>query len=362
MRFNSLTRVYCAMAVLMVAVFVAASPSFSQEAEGEIVISPTASPMPKEESTPLQQSLPPQAGLDSSEITVLRDAYAGQYNTATLENLSKMYWRLGAFDMQDDQAISNYIKITDCKIFTNFVNDDLEWAEIVKTVRSELAKSKTAFPLNFQFLIELNLGRYDPEQGGFPLVNKTAFTDAKRIEVNSIDARQEICYDPKAIDDYPRSIFILLPKPFSLNFIKLDEHVAQAYILRKKSEYSKLPEDVRVRRYERDAYLRLRVTFNQYHGNLQGEDSNLMGILYGNIDGYEIFEDASEKRLMLSVDLKQNSQNINSSMMSLPTQESIVSAKAANDNNNDDEHLSPGSYGHIAPSGGAMAVSHSFSQ
>lgn len=372
MRLDSLSFIVAALAFLTIA----ASQAKAQETAQNPYVAPTASPMPKEPQAAaaprVKQSLPPDAGLDRTEITILRDNYSGKYNNATLENLSKMYWRLGAFDMQDDLAVGNYVKITDCNIYTNFINDDLEWSKIINTVRSELEEARGEFPLNFQFLIELNLGRYDPQRGGFPLMNKTGFTDAKRIEVDSMDARKEICYDQKAILDYPKSIFILLPQPFTLDFIKLDEHVAQAYILRKKSEFSQLPEDIRVRRYERDAFLRLRVTFSQYHGNLEGPNNMLMGILFGKIDGYEIFEDSAQKRLMLSVE---NPDTVPlSSMMSLPfksvsdvasvepksdekLQERVATpvTPAANDNGH--------SYSAIMPSAGsAMPVSHSFAQ
>ncbi len=55
---------------------------------------------------------------DNSEVTILRDEYAGKYNLSSLTNLSQLYWRLGAFDFEDDVAVSNYIKINDCKIYT----------------------------------------------------------------------------------------------------------------------------------------------------------------------------------------------------------------------------------------------------
>lgn len=277
-------------------------PASAQNAAPQATSQINQTPVP---AAPAQQ--PPQSmpSADDEEVTILRDDYAGKYNPSTLENLSRLYWRLGAFDFDDDMAVGNYLKINDCKIFTEYLNDDLEWKEIVRVMKDHLRKERDAFPLNYQFLLELHLGRYDPAQGGFPLVDKTAFKDAKRIEVDSIDRNKEICYDYNAIKDYPKSIIILLPKPFTLDFIKLDEHVAQAYILRKKAEFAALDESIRVNRYERTAYLRLRVTFSQYHGNLRGEDNQVMSILFGRLDGYEIFEDAGQKRLMLSVDLKQ---------------------------------------------------------
>jgi hypothetical protein len=269
-------------------------------------IPPAASPQPN-------QSMPP----PTDEVTILRDDFAGKYNPSTLENLSKLYWRLGAFDLDDDMAVGNYLKINDCKIFTEYLNDDLEWQEIVRVMKDHIRRERDTYPLNYQFLLQLHLGRYDAEQGGFPLVDKTGFKDAKRIAVDSIDRNKEICYDYAAIKDYPKSLIILLPQPFTLDFIKMDEHVAQAYILRKKSEYAALDESLRVNRYERDAYLRLRVTFSQYHGNLRGDDNEIMAIVFGRIDGYEIFEDSGQKRLMVSVKTK-DEQDTSAAQMSVP--------------------------------------------
>lgn len=257
------------------------------------------SPMPKAESLqhPDNQSMPS----EDEEVTILRDEYAGKYNLSTLENLSKLYWRLKAFDFDDEGAVGNFIKINDCKIYTEYLNDDLEWRKILQVMAQHLKDNQESFPVNFQFMLQLHLGRYDPDLGGFSVVDKTGFKDAKRIEVSSIDREDEICFDDTTTRDYPKSVVMLLNQPFTLDFLKMDEHVAQAYILRKKSEYSALNESVRVQRYERDAYLRLRVTFLQYDGNLRGRNDQPMAILFANIDGYEVFEDSDQKRLMLSV-------------------------------------------------------------
>ncbi len=261
---------------------------------------------------------------DNSEVTILRDEYAGKYNLSSLQNLSQLYWRLGAFDFDDDVAVSNYIKINDCKIYTEYLNDDMEWKQIIGVMKDHLKKSSTGFPVNFQFVLQLHLGRYDPEAGGFPVVDKTGFTDVKRLQVDSMDHSKQICFDPKPVQDYPRSVTVILSKPFTLDFVKLDEHVAQAYILRKKSEFSKLDDATKLKSYERDAYLRLRITFSQYHGNLRAQNDDTMAILYGNIDGYEIFEDSLQKRLMLSVDTSAQQQG---AMMSIPASPAVETAQ-----------------------------------
>lgn len=239
--------------------------------------------------------------MKDEEVTIMRDEYAGKYNVSTLENLSKLYWRLGAFDFDDDEAVSNYIRINDCKIYTEYINDDLEWKEIIKVMKNHLKTNASAFPLNYQFILELHLGRYDSEKGGFPLIDKTGFKDAKRIGVSSFDNNLDICYSAAPIKDYPQSLIVILDKGFTLDTLNVDEHVAQAYILRKKSEFSNLSEEARTRVYERTAYLRLRMSFSQYHGNMNVGSNDATALIYGQIDGYEIFEDAEQKRMMLSI-------------------------------------------------------------
>lgn len=311
-------RSFISLSVLCLALGMGAiAPALAQDEQLVVPNASRAAPEPAPASGP-NVSMPP----SNEEVTILRDDYAGKYNLSTLQNLSKLYWRLGAFDFEDDLAVGNYLKINDCKIFTEYLNDDLEWKEIVKVMQQHLREQSSTFPLNYQFVLQLHLGRYDPERGGFALVDRTGFIDAKRIEVDSLDNNREVCYDAGAIKDYPKSIVILLPQPFTLDFVKLDEHVAQAYILRKKSEYNKLSDEKRIKAYERDAFLRLRITFSQYHGNLRGEHGQISAILFGNVDGYEIFEDADQKRLMVSHDLKK--QAAAEPMMSVPTQEITV--------------------------------------
>ncbi len=289
-------------------------------AQDESIPVSASSPMPSAAATTeeTKQSLPP----TEEEVTILRDDHAGKYHASTLANLSKAYWQLGAFDTEDDIAVSNFLKINDCKIYSEYINDDMEWREIMDAMKQHLDQNKNRFLTNFQFLIEMRLGRYDPELGGFPIVERTHFKDAKRILVSSVEVNKAVCFDVKPFPEYPRNIMILTDNPFTLDFLKLDEHVAQAYILRKKSEYSSLGEAARMKEYERQVYLRLRVTFTQYNGNLRGQGGENLAIVYGTIDGYEVFEDAGQKRLMTSVDLKKQRENAEvAEQMSVPAGE-----------------------------------------
>ncbi len=224
------------------------------------------------------------------EMTVVEDNIANQYNFANIENLSKLYWRLGAFDYDDEDSIEKYIKINDCKIFNNFSRNDFEWQKIMDSMKPYLKNNAKLFPLTYQFTLGLTLGKYDIKKGGFEIINGTGFSNSRLINVATSDFNKEICNDNSIGMTYPKSVIILLSKPFDLNFISIDEHVAQAYILKKKQFVN------------REAFLRLRVTFEQYVGNLSGENNTLFSVLKGKVDGYEVFEDSGYRNILLSVD------------------------------------------------------------
>ena len=266
-------------------------------------------PMPKKTQQIAPEISVPQDIKD--EMTIIRDDYAGQYNFSNLENLSKLYWRLGAFDSQDEKSIENYIKINDCKIFENFSTDDFEWKKIITSMKSYLSTQNQNFSLKYQFLISLNLGKYDGDQGGFPLINNTGFQNSRLINVQSSDFSQTVCKDNSINRNYPKSVIILLPKPFNLTFLKVDEHIAQAYILKNKKND------------ERTASLRLRISFNDYLGNMRGENNSVFSVLNGHVDGYEIFEDSTQRNLLLSVDFLKDSK-IKTGAVSLPSKEMII--------------------------------------
>lgn len=221
-----------------------------------------------------------------NEMTIMRDEYAGKYNVSNLENLSKLYWRLGAFDTGDERTIENFIKINDCKIYQTYWNNDIEWKKIVGSMRQYIEQAKATFPLNYQFTIEINLGKYDSEKGGFEIINGTGFSKTKLIHARSSNINRIPCKDKSMVETYPQSVLIKLKEPFDLNFIKIDEHVAQAFILNKKNDP------------KRSAFLRLRISFDQYDGNIKGINNELYAVMRGNIDGFEVFEDRDQKSLL----------------------------------------------------------------
>ena len=235
-----------------------------------------------------------------SEMTIVEDKYAGEYAKSSPQNLSKLYWRLHVFDDGDDRAVDNYMLLNECQIYQDNINNEFEWSIIRDTARKMLKQKRDTFPLKFSFILPVELGEYDPIRGGFPLSDRFNYQNIRRLEVTGNWLTTELCGKQGEIRDYPRNIMLILDKPFTYTFAKVDEHVAQAYILKKQQEVLNLDYNMRQKRYRRPAFLRLRVDIYQYQGNIRAsQGTGVLAILQGKLQGIDMFEDYGET-LMLS--------------------------------------------------------------
>lgn len=239
-----------------------------------------------------------------TEITVIEDEHAGKYVDATLENISKLYWKKNILKEENDTAIDNFLRINECEMYERYYTDDFEWMRIRDAARDMLKETKDNFPYKFKVVLPIDLGRYDMMRKGFPLINKTAFKDLRRIEIGGNSYHSETCGQDGIIDYYPRNLVLILNKPFNFDFIELDEHIAQAYIIRQKYDPAERPFDIRHKHYDRLAFARVRITFSEFQGTTRDSGNLPLAVMFGKLDGIDIFEDAHEKRLLYTADYR----------------------------------------------------------
>lgn len=237
------------------------------------------------------------------EVTVVEDKYSGDHVAANLENISKLYWKKGALSVSKTSHIDNFLRINECDIYEKFYEDEFEWARIRKAARKMIEANKEHFSDKFKIIIPLDLGRYDMKRKGFPLVSNTSFLDLRRVEIGG-GQNEEVCGDPYAIEGYPKSLILILSKPYNLDFIELDEHVAQAFIIQQKYEPTEVPKELRRQGFSRLVYARVRFSLDKYQGETLGEDRLPRAVVFGDIEGVDIFEDAEEKVLIKTINIK----------------------------------------------------------
>jgi len=238
---------------------------------------------------------------DEPEATVIEDVHGSQYINASIQNLSKLYWKKNTLDINNDEAIKNFLIINECSLYEEFYKDDFEWKRIHDAARAMLKENKESFSDKFKILLPVNLGRYDIEKKGFPISESTSFTDLRRIELGS-GYQGEICGIRRDIKYYPRNIVLSLSRPFDFNFIPLDEHIAQAFIIKRKYDNSSVNYlKNSIKDYDRPVFTRLRISLTSYQGQTKGTNNSTLAVMFGKIDGIDIFEDPYEKNLLTSV-------------------------------------------------------------
>jgi hypothetical protein len=242
----------------------------------------------------------PELGKDA-EVTIVHDEKINDYVDLSVQNISKLYWKIGILPLTNDLAIDNFLLINECDIYTKFYNDDFEWPRVREAGRKMIEANKDVFPTQFKMMVPVDLGRYDMKRKGFPLINGTAYRNMRRVEIGDNAYSSRICGVGGFIKFYPKNIMMILNKPFVYDFVSVDEHIAQAFIVRRKYETFEGPRHIQ-RNFERPAFARIRITLKEYQGEANNQDREPLAIMVGKIDGVDIFEDQGEKRLLSSVD------------------------------------------------------------
>jgi len=229
------------------------------------------------------------------------------YIEPTLQHLSKLYWKLGVFDLEDNRAIDYYMAINECPIYTNHIRDDFEWPMIREAGKKSLRQKMDTFPTHFKFKIPVTLGDYDEGRGGFHFAENTGFPNLKRLEISATGRQRYVCDLIEDIEDYDENLVLIFDKPLDLTVIEVDDHIAQAYILRKNQEFNEANLTVQ-KRFDRTAYIVLKAEIKQYLGNIKNYQGNA-ALVYTDIDFIELYEDKDEKILLSRLTQSKNSIN-----------------------------------------------------
>ena len=280
--------------IVVLSLFVIGS-SFAQEQENKIF--PDSENVSAEKSSPENRN----TVTDILESTVIEDKYAGVYQVADIKNISKLYWLKTVLDLDDDTAIDNFILINECDFYKENLKDDFKWVKVRAATRELITDQLPTYSDKFKIIVPIDLGRYELDKKGFPLINGTRFKDLRRIEVGGND--RAICGKLWAIESYPRNIFLILSEPFTYDFVPVDEHLAQAFIIRSKDQsIVHRPKELLSKTFNRLAYARIRMSFLEYQGVTREQNRTPVAIMFGTVDGVDIFENPDETGLLSTTD------------------------------------------------------------
>lgn len=286
------------LAVLFLAVsflsYGAVAPAFAESA-------PAAPQRAEQGDTPV--TMPKAAGLNSytnDDDRALDDGYV----IPTFKNLSKLYWALAMFDLADDKAVDNFLRINECELYTKYYGSDFELESLRAATKESIVKNMASFPVKFEVIIPIGIDRYDMGTERFKLDPRTDFFGAKRLEMVVNEIGRPTCGRTRAaaapISGYPKNFILSLSRPFTLTEIPVKPEVAQLYIEEAKKFSAKIPEAGNYSKYGRIAFLRLKVTMNQFRGYAPHVNTEMMADIFGTIDGFEVYGNREKTFLLYS--------------------------------------------------------------
>lgn len=252
----------------------------------------------------IQQSMTDTFGsgppIDVIEMKIVKDDYIDP----NMENMSKLMWALGVPDMSDNTAIDNYLKINECELYMRFFNNDFEWEKIRNATRSYIHQNVGSFPTKFEIMIPIYLDRYNAEKGYFDLTEESKMINLRRLDIN-MNTRTNICRDKGAIRGYSRNMILNLNRPFSLTRIPVSRPLAELYLEEARVTFENIPLKLRMAYYERLAYLRVKVRLTSFKEFVLGRHGEQQAVVFGQLDGIEIYADVERQKLMYKEDKQQ---------------------------------------------------------
>lgn len=254
----------------LLCVFTVSTGSFAQA-------TPTAASPAVVETIPATPAAPPQESKETEAIQ--------SYVQPSYINLARTLWALNVHNLDNNKAIDDFLMISECGLYSRFYNNEFEWKKIREATRDYLSKHKNSFSRRFEYVQPLLLDRYDFALKGFLIMPGSEFASSGRLEMSKNLKNQKECdgitYD--YIKDYPGGMMVLLKQPFKLDFVRVNEDLAQEYLKILADRGTNIKEG-------RPAFIRFRVRFDRYIDTDQ-IGQNEYAIFGGVLETIEVFAD-----------------------------------------------------------------------
>ncbi len=277
----------------------AATPAVTAPAaSAPIATAPTAAPEVAAPVTGTQGVAAPQpAAVASPKQYANLKLDESKYVDPTFANLAKLYWALGILDINDNQIIDSYLSITDCDLYTNYLNDDLEWRNIRELARQSIRKNYKSFPTHFRVMIPLYLRQYHVEEEYFDVdMDKSALKAVRKIEAlfynNPITCRRV-----GEIEGFPRNLILFLNRPFTLAEVPVERELARIFLDEINSHKKYLSPTQRASEGERQAYLEIFFRVHSFKETVHGLPG-IQAVVFTQIDHLRVFADYQKDKLL----------------------------------------------------------------
>ena len=229
------------------------------------------------------------------------------YEKPTMKNLANLYWALGFLDIENNEHVDNYLKLTECDIYKQYIASEFEWNDIRDATRRFIKKNRDQFPVRFELVQEIKITDYDVKRHAFKINPKYQIQSYRRFQMMTVDSYIDymFCGGSKLLnmEGYPSGVILELSRPFSLTYVPAPLKVAKEYIKTKNTEFQKLRDAAKKAENKYDlriAYLVMQVKIFASRKIQKTRDGESLLQTMAILEGYEVYGDPGRKLLFYS--------------------------------------------------------------
>ena len=230
-----------------------------------------------------------------------------KYVDPTYSNLARLYWGLGILDINNAKLVDNFLAITECNMYLQYINNDLEWQDVRQATRDYLRKNYKLFPSSFRITIPLYLGRYNADEEFFEVNMERSATNAVRNIETVYYTKPVTCGQTGDLDGYPRNLVLYLNRPFSLPEVPVERELARLYLDDSNASNPKRMMDAnrkaRAEDSERMAFLELMFRAHSFKENRATMGGFTKAVVYAEIDYIRVYADYEKHKLLFEKDM-----------------------------------------------------------
>lgn len=219
------------------------------------------------------------------------------YVPSNHDTLSHLVWRYKYYDVHDDEAIDEFIGITNCDFYKEYYSNDFLWQRIREGYRRELSYYSGTFPERYEFVGAIELGKYDFSRSAFEVDTNYKLSNAGLLNIATHDTHLTAC-GKRYIKKFPYTYVLAAENPFSIDYIPVPPSQAKQLVQRlEKRKYKNQAHGSRL------VIMRMRAKISSLE-RIHGHALYSQGVFKGQLDEIAIFEDPKMDNLIWKKNFK----------------------------------------------------------
>ena len=236
-------------------------------------------------------------------------SFAPEYSETTFENFVKLYWALSKLSLENDLHVDTFLRINECEIYRDYINNELAWSEVRESGRSLIKKEIDSYPIRFNIVIPMYLSEYDQNKNIFEIMEGHEINDKSMFLIQPTNNKLPCGLNTSDLKryGYPVEFIMMLPEKLTIREFPMSEVLASSFIRMKSSNLGNQANYIKGERLykTRNVYLSLKVRiYSLRSAEGLGRDSDDRLYALAALEKIELFADRAQTVQLYAHDVR----------------------------------------------------------